>query len=75
MSATLRKKMEDEKIAGKSGGGVTQAALLLAVYERGEAGARVDDPSFIARVRTLCEMTDDQFDREHGRVVFEMGKS
>ena len=50
------------------------AALLLAAYERGDSGFNINDPTFHARVRTLVEMTDEQFDKEHARAVFELRK-
>ncbi len=72
MVLTLRQKFAAEKL-GPDGDPVIQAALLLAVYEKGEAGANIEDPAFQARVQTLCEMTDEQFDKEQ-RLVFEMHK-
>lgn len=51
------------------------AAMLLVLYEHGDAGAKVTDPSFLARVRTLSEMTDEQFEKERQHVLFEMGAS
>jgi len=71
MALTLRQKFAAEKL-GSDGDPVIQAALLLAFYEKGDAGANIKDPAFQARVRTLCEMTDEQFDKEHQRLVFEM---
>jgi hypothetical protein len=47
------------------------AACLLAAYECGDKGFNPDDPAFIARFESLAAMTDEQFDKEHKRILFE----
>ena len=65
---TLRQKFaEDPRFA--DGGPKRLAALLLASYERVERGFRESDPTFVSRCDALYNMSDEEFDREHQRVL------
>ncbi len=68
---TLRQKFAADQL--QDGDAEIQAALLIALYEYGDTGVNKNDPTFLARVQTLSEMTDEQFAKEHQRVMFEMG--
>lgn len=65
---TLREKFRADPQFGDPN---AAAALLLVAYEYGNQGFSIDNPVVLARVQTLWEMTDEQFAKEHQRIMFE----
>ena len=70
---TLREKFAaDPRFAG--GDPVGLAATLLTAYEYGDKGFSTKDPMVLKRIADLQAMNDEQFDKEHQRVLGEFQK-
>lgn len=50
---------------------IGSAAILLLAYERGDEGLDIRSLRVQSRLKELAEMTDEDFDTEHRRVVDE----
>jgi hypothetical protein len=67
---TLREKLA----ADGSEDAIVESAVLIAAYERGRKGFKMNDAVFIARCETLAAMDNEQFEKERRSVVFEFEK-
>ena len=67
---TLRQKFAcDPRFAG--GDPIGLAATLLVLYEYGDKGLSTKDPMALRRIADLQAMNDEQFDKEHQRILGE----